>query len=287
MFIQKGDGRFFKSLIYHSPWYNKIVMSVKNRIHPTACIHPKAKIGKGVCIGAYSVIGEDVQIGADTHMMNACVVAGHTQIGKRCKIFTGAVIGSSPQDLKYKEERTQVIIGDDNIIREYVTVNLGTVENGKTQIGNKNLLMAYSHVAHDCVLGDGIVIANAGTLAGHVTVEERAIIGGMVAIHQFSRVGKLSIIGGCSKVIRDVPPFSMVDGHPTKVYGINSIGLKRANVASKNIANLKSAFKILFKMRLSTSTALKRLKKEVPQDPYITYLVKFIKSSKRGVCKGN
>lgn len=262
-------------------------MSAKNKIHPTACIHSRAKLGKGVSVGPYSVIEEHVTIGADTVVGNSCFVGGRTQIGKRCQIFTGAIIGSAPQDLKYKGEPTQVIIGDDNIIREYVTVNLGTKETGKTVIGNNNLLMAYSHVAHDCVLHNDIVIANAGTLAGHVSVEEKAIIGGMVAIHQFSRVGKMAIIGGCSKVIQDVPPYSMVDGHPTKVYGINSIGLKRAEMSAESIANLKVAFKILFKMKLSTSTALRRIKKEVPQDPYIAYLIEFIKNSKRGVCKGS
>ena len=262
-------------------------MSTKTIIHPSACVHPGAKLGKGVSVGPYCVVGEQVKIGAGTLLGNACFIDGHTQIGKRNKIYTGAVIGSDPQDLKYKGEKTKVYIGDDNIIREYVTINLGTVEKGKTVIGSKNLLMAYSHVAHDCVIGDGVVVANAGTLAGHVSIEQRAIIGGMTAIHQFSRVGKLAIIGGCSKVIQDVPPFSMVDGHPAKVYGINSIGLKRANIAPKNITHLKNAFKILFKMKLSTSTALKRVKKEIPQDPYVTYLVEFIKSSKRGVCKGN
>jgi UDP-N-acetylglucosamine acyltransferase len=262
-------------------------MSAKDKIHRTACIHPKAKLDKGVCIGPYSVIGEHVSIGTDTIVGNSCFIGGHTQIGKRCQIFTGASIGSAPQDLKYKGEPTEVMIGDDNIIREYVTVNLGTKETGKTVIGNHNLLMAYTHVAHDCVLYDDIVVANAGTLAGHVTVEEKAIVGGMTGIHQFSRVGKLAIIGGCSKVIQDIPPYSMVDGHPAKVYGVNSIGLKRADIPSTSTANLKAAFKILFKMRLSTSTALKRIKKEIPQDPYIAYLIEFVKNSKRGVCKGN
>jgi len=262
-------------------------MSAEDKIHSTACIHPKAKLGKGVSVGPYSVIGEHVSIADGTVIGNSCFIGGRTQIGERCQIFTGASIGSAPQDLKYKGEPTQVIIGNENIIREYVTINLGTKETGKTVIGNHNLLMAYTHVAHDCVLADNIVIANAGTLAGHVTIEERVIVGGMTGIHQFSRLGKLAIIGGCSKVIQDIPPYSMVDGHPTKVYGINSIGLKRADIPAGSIANLKAAFKILFKMRLSTSTALKRIKKEIAQDPYIAYLIEFIKNSKRGVCKGN
>ncbi|MCK4993500.1 MAG: acyl-ACP--UDP-N-acetylglucosamine O-acyltransferase [Candidatus Omnitrophica bacterium] len=262
-------------------------MSEKSKIHPNALVHPKARLGRGVCIGSNTVIEEHVSIGANTIVGSSCVIEGFTQIGKRCKIHTGAVIGSPPQDLKYKGERTKVIIGDDNVIREYVTINLGTGDKGKTVIGNSNLFMAYSHVAHDCVIGDAVVIANAGTLAGHVKVESKAIIGGMSAVHQFSRVGKMAIIGGCSKIIQDVPPFSMVDGHPAKVYGTNSIGLKRDKMSPKSIARLKTAFKILFKMKLSTSTALKRIKKEIPKDLYVTYLLEFVKSSKRGVCKGN
>ena len=262
-------------------------MNEKIEIHPSANVHPKAKLGRGISIGPYCVIGENVTIGANTILSSFCVIDGDTRIGKRCKIFTGAVIGSAPQDLKYKGEHTKVIIGDENVIREYVTINLGTGEKGKTVIGNNNLLMAYSHVAHDCVIENGVVIANAGTLAGHVTVESKAIIGGISAIHQFSRVGKMAIIGGCSKIIQDVPPFSIVDGHPAKVYGINSIGLKRAKIAQKSIARLKTAYKIMFKMKLSTSTALRRIKKEVPKDMYVKYLIEFIKNSNRGVCKGN
>ncbi len=262
-------------------------MNTKINIHPTACVHPKAKIDKGVIIGAYSIIGENVKIGENTVVGSSCVIDGKTKVGKRCKIFTGAIIGSEPQDLKYQGEKTQAIIGDDNIIREYVTINLGTLDTGKTVIGNKNLFMAYSHIAHDCVVGNGIVIANAGTLAGHVTVEDKSIIGGMVGIHQFSKVGKMSIVGGCSKVIQDIPPFAIVDGHPAKVYGINSIGLKRANVPIESVKNLKTAFKILFKSKVSTSNALKKIKDNIPEDSYVSYLMKFIKKSQRGVCKGN
>jgi UDP-N-acetylglucosamine acyltransferase len=262
-------------------------MAKKPDIHPTACVHSKAKIDKDVVIGPYCIVGQNVRIGQGTVVGNSCVIEGRTRIGKRCRIFTGAVIGSEPQDLKYKGEKTQAIIGDDNIIREYVTINLGTVEKGKTVIGNKNLFMAYSHIAHDCVVGNETVIANVGTLAGHVTVEDRAIIGGMVAIHQFARVGKMSIIGGCSKVIQDIPPFSIVDGHPAKVYGINSIGLKRGKVPLKSMQNLKSAFKILFKLKISTSSALRRIKENIPDDPYVSYLLRFIKQSQRGVCKGS
>ena len=261
---------------------------VKNiNIHPTACVHPNAKLESGVVVGPYAIIGENVKIGEDTVISNGCVIDGKTRIGKRCRIFTGAVIGSEPQDLKYKGEKTQIIVGDDNTIREYVTINLATGEKGKTVIGNNNLLMAYSHVAHDCVVGNQAVIANVGTLAGHVSVEDRAIIGGMVAIHQFARVGKMSITGGCSKVTQDIPPFSIIDGHPAKVYGLNSIGLKRAEVPAESVKNLKSAFKILFKMKIATSSAFRRIKESIPDDPYVSYLLKFIRKSERGICKGS
>ncbi len=262
-------------------------MAIPVEIHPTACVNPKAELAQGVCVGPYSIIGEHVKIGEKTVIGNGCVIDGRTQIGKGCKIFTGAVIGSSPQDLKYKGEATSVIIGDQNIIREYVTINLGTSEKGKTVIGNKNLFMAYSHIAHDCLVEDETVIANVGTLAGHVRIEQRVVVGGLVAIHQFSRVGRLSIIGGCSKVIQDIPPYSMADGHPARIYGINSIGLKRANIPEQSVRRIKTAFKFLFKMKLSATHALEKIKNEIPEDLHVSYLVEFIKSSERGVCKGS
>ncbi len=255
-------------------------------IHPTACVHPGASLDENVNVGPYTIIGEKVCVGAETEIGNACVLDGNTRIGKRCRVFTGAVIGVVPQDLKYKGEDTQVLVGDDNVIREYVTINRATGDAGKTVIGSKNLFMAYAHVAHDCVVGDGAVIANVGTLAGHVTVENKAVIGGLSAVHQFARVGQLSIIGGCSKVVQDIPPFSMVDGHPARVYGLNSVGLKRAGISSESMHNLKLAFKFLFSMKLSVSNALKKVNDEIPPDPQVAYLVEFIKNSKRGICRG-
>ncbi len=262
-------------------------MTEKQNIHPTAIVHPQAVIGPGVSIGPYARIGADVKIGEGTEIGSSCVLDGNTHIGKHCRIFSGAVIGSIPQDLKYKGEKTQVIIGDDNVIREYVTINLGTVDKGKTIIGNSNLLMAYSHVAHDCFIGNNVVIANVGTLAGHVTVEDRAIIGGLTAVHQFVRIGTMSITGGCSKVVKDIPPYAMADGHPARAYGLNSIGLSRAKVAKESVRKLKTAFKILFKMRLSTSSALKKITEDISADSYLSVLIDFIKNSSRGICKGS
>jgi UDP-N-acetylglucosamine acyltransferase len=255
------------------------------KIHPTAIISPKAQLASDVEVGAFSFIGPEVKVGPGTAIGMHCVVDNRTTIGKKCRIFTGAVVGSIPQDLKFKDEKSFLKIGDNNIIREYTTLNLGTGEGGLTQVGNNNLLMAYSHVAHDCTIGNDCIIANCGTLAGHVTIGDRAVVGGLVAIHQFVRMGKLSIVGGCSKVVQDIPPFSTCDGHPTKVYGVNLIGLKRAELSEESIDGLKKAFKILFRLGLTISHAIERVQKEIPPSPEITHLVQFIQTSERGICR--
>ena len=214
------------------------------------------------------------------------VIEGRTSIGENCRIFTGAVIGSIPQDLKYKDAKSFLKIGNNNIIREYVTMNPGTDEGGVTSVGNENLLMAYSHVAHDCKVGNGCVIANSGTLAGHVKLEDKVVIGGLTAIHQFTRVGKMAMIGGCSKVVQDIPPFSTCDGHPAKVYGLNLIGLRRSEVSKEEQSALKQAFKILFYSGLIFKSARDKVREEVGGAGEVKYLLDFIKESKRGVCKG-
>ena len=254
-------------------------------IHSTAVVSKTAKIGENVSIGPYAVISGDVFIGAGTKIGNHCVVEGNTTIGKNCEIFTGAVIGSRPQDLKYKGEKVYLEVGDNNIIREYCTLNPGTEEGSKTIVGSGNLIMAYSHVAHDCRVGDNCVLANGSTLAGHVTIEDMAVIGGLVAIHQFVRVGKLSIIGGCSKVVQDIPPYSTCDGHPAVVFGLNLIGLRRHNVPKGSIGLLDDAFRILFSSGLSIKHALEKLVKEVKLTSEVTYLVEFIKKTERGIAR--
>ncbi len=252
------------------------------KIDPTAKIHPKANIGKDVEIGPYCCISKDVTIGDGTVLAEHCIIKGKTTIGKNCKIFTGAVIGSAPQDLKYNNEKTTITIGDNNIIREYVTINLGTIKSGDTKIGNDNLIMAYAHVAHDCIIGDKVIIANVGTLAGHVIIEDNAIIGGLAAIHQFVRIGKLSIVGGCAKVVQDAPPFSIFDGCPARVRSINSIGLRRVGYSKEKRLQLKSAFKELFHSRLSFSHAIKKLESKSLSEEE-KYLINFVKNSKRGI----
>lgn len=253
------------------------------QIHPTALVSKKAKLAGDISVGPYSIIGDAVTIGAGTKIGAYCVIEGNTTIGSNCEIFTGAVVGSRPQDLKYKGEKVFLDIGDGNIIREYCTFNPGTEELARTVVGNDNLFMAYSHIAHDCVIGNNCVIANNGTLAGHVTIEDKAVVGGLVAIHQFVRVGTLSIIGGCSKVVADIPPYSTCDGHPARVYGLNLIGLRRQKVSKDSIGLLDRAFKVLFSEGLLVKHSLEKIEKEIKVTPEISYLINFIKNSKRGL----
>ncbi len=255
------------------------------KIHPTAIVDKKAQLADSVEVGPYSFIGPNVKIGGKTVIGASAVIDGYTTIGKNNRIFTGAVIGSITQDLKYKGEKSYVKIGDNNIIREYVTVNMGTSKDSSTMVGNNVLLMAYSHVAHDCIIKDGAIVANCGTLAGYVTIEEKAVIGGLTGIHQFVRIGRLAIIGGCSKVVQDVAPYSNCDGHPLKVYGLNTVGLERAGVSQESRTYLKKAFKILFNSGLTISHALDSIKSDVPKCPEVNYLMEFVSASKRGISR--
>ena len=258
----------------------------RGSIHPTAIIHPKAKLGAGVSAGPYSVVRDRVAIGDRTTVGAHCVIEGRTTIGQACEIFTGAVIGSIPQDLKYNGEDSTLLIGDRNKIREYVTINPGTEGGGgRTVIGSDCLLMAYSHVAHDCLVGNQVIIANSAALAGHITVEDRAVIGGLVGLHQFVRVGTLSIVGGCSRVTQDIPPYAMVVGYPAAVYGLNGEGLRRAGVSNEVKKQLHRAFKVLFHSKLSMSHALKQVEDFALRAPEVEHLLAFIRDSKRGVAR--
>lgn len=255
-------------------------------IHPTAIVHPKAKLAEGVSVGPYTVIQEHVAIGPRTKVGAHAVLEGRTTIGADCEIFSGAVIGSIPQDLKYHGEQSLLIIGDRNKIREYVTINPGTEGGGgKTVIGSDCLLMAYSHVAHDCILGSRVVIANSAALAGHITVEDRAIIGGLVGIHQYVRIGALAFIGGCSRVAQDVPPYATVVGYPAKIFGLNVEGMRRSGVSDEAKQRLHHAYKILFHSKLSMRNAVEQAAKEESPCPEVQHLLKFVRESKRGVCR--
>ncbi len=256
------------------------------KIHPTAIVDKKARLADDIEVGPYAIIGPNVEIAESTKVGSHAVIEGHTSIGENCRIFTGACVGSIPQDLKYKGARSFLKIGRDNIIREYTTLNPGTDEGSVTSIGDENLLMAYSHIAHDCKIGSGCIIANAGTLAGHVTLEDKAVIGGLAAIHQFVCVGKLSIIGGCSKVVKDIPPFSTCDGHPARVYGLNTVGLRRSGISKEAQMALKKAFKILFHSELCLKNAVEKVRHDIESCDEVDYLLGFLKTSKRGVSRG-
>ncbi len=254
-------------------------------IHPTALVSPKAQIDDSdVEIGPYSVIEDNVSIHKGCRIGPYVHIQGYTEIGANCSIFTCAVIGSIPQDLKYKGEKTYLKIGENNIIREFVTINPGTADGESTVIGSHNLLMAYVHIAHNCIIGNNVIIANAGTLAGHVTVEDFAIIGGLVGIHQFCRVGRHSIIGGCSKITKDIVPYVIADGHPAVPHGINKLGLKRRRFSSERMSLIEGAYKKLFRSGLNIADALLELEK-MPQSEDISYIIKFIRESERGIAR--
>lgn len=255
------------------------------KVHPTALVHPDAELGEGVEIGPYSIVEGTVKIGDRSRIGARVTVEGHTTLGEECEVFTGAVIGSITQDKKYEGGTSYLRIGNRNKIREYVTINPGTTEGSETVIGEDTLLMAYAHVAHDCVIGNQVILANQATLAGHVTVEERGIIGGLSAVHQFVRIGTLAIVGGCSKVVQDVPPFMVADGHPAKVYGINSVGLDRFGISKEEKVLLKKAFKILFRSGLSVRNALAKIQEELPTSPSLQSLIQFLKGSERGLSR--
>ncbi|MCF7888182.1 MAG: acyl-ACP--UDP-N-acetylglucosamine O-acyltransferase [Candidatus Omnitrophica bacterium] len=254
-------------------------------IDSRAIVDPSAKIGEGVKIGPYAIVAKDAEIGQGTIIEPFAQVLGHTKVGSNCHIFSQAVVGSIPQDLKYKGEISYLVVGNNNKIREFVTINPGTEKGAKTIIGNNNLIMAYSHIAHDCIIGDENVLANGATLAGYVDVGDSVVVGGLVAIHQFCRLGDYSIIGGCSKVVQDVPPYSMCDGHPAVVRALNSIGLKRKNFSPSAIKDLKKAFKILFFSDHSFDEAKKVTEETIGSVDLVKFLLDFISSSKRGIGK--
>ncbi|MCX6905672.1 MAG: acyl-ACP--UDP-N-acetylglucosamine O-acyltransferase [Verrucomicrobia bacterium] len=254
-------------------------------IHPTAIVHPKAQLGANCEIGPYCVIGEHVALGEGCRLHSHVVIDGHTTLGKENEIYPFASLGLKSQDLKWKGGVTRTQIGDQNTFREYVTVHSATEDGGVTVVGSENHLLAYSHIAHNVVLGDHVIMSNVATLAGHVVVEDHAIVGGLAAVHQFCRIGKMSIIGGCSKVVQDVPPFMLADGNPATTRTINKIGLERNGVSEEAQAALKQAYKILFREGLTISNALARIEAELPPLSEVQHLVRFARASERGLSK--
>ncbi|ACK73397.1 acyl-(acyl-carrier-protein)--UDP-N-acetylglucosamine O-acyltransferase [Gloeothece citriformis PCC 7424] len=247
-------------------------------IHPTAIIHPNAELHPSVQVAPYAVIGEQVKIGASTIIGPNVVIEGPTEIGVGNRIFAGAVIGTEPQDLKYRGAASQVKIGDHNQIREYVTINRATGENEVTQIGNNNLLMAYAHVAHNCVIEDEVIIANSVALAGHIYIESKARISGVLGVHQFVHIGRLAMVGGMARIERDVPPFTTVEGNPSRVRTLNLIGLKRAGVNEAEISEMKKAFRLIYRSNLTLKQALEQLE-SWSNNPYVQHLRDFLHQS--------
>lgn len=256
------------------------------KIDPSARVSAKAELGAGVEIGPYAIIGDDVVIGADTRVGPHCIIEGPTVIGQR-NIFTAqSSIGSAPQDHTYRGEPTRLTIGDDNIVREFVTLNRGTLkEQGLTTIGNHNLIMAYCHVGHDSVVGSHVTMGNLATLAGHVHIEDNVIVGGLSAIHQFCHIGAYTIIGGGSMVSLDIVPYAKASGDRARIFGTNSIGLRRAGFSSQEMANISKAYRILFKDGLLLKDAIVRIEAELGDQPEVGRILDFLKKAKRGIAR--
>jgi UDP-N-acetylglucosamine acyltransferase len=254
-------------------------------IHPTAIIHPQAQLGSGCAIGPYCVIGEHVTLGEDCKLHSHVVVDGHAKLGRGNEIFPFAAIGTKTQDLKYKGGAPRLEIGDHNVFREGVTVHCATNDGDATVIGSHNLFIIHSHVAHDCILGDHIIMSGFAGLAGHVIVEDYATLGGYAAIHQFCRIGKLSMVGGCSRIPQDVSPFMIVEGNPAAARAVNKVGLERAGVSEAAQTALRTAHKIIFREGLMLAAALAKIEAEFPEVPEVKHLVQFIRASERGICK--
>ena len=257
----------------------------KSLIHPTAVIATSAELAPSVEVGAYAVIGENVKIGSQTTVGSHVVIEGPTEIGANNRIFPGAIIGLEPQDLKYSGADSWVKIGDDNLIREYVTINRATEEGEVTRIGNRTLLMAYVHVAHNCVIEDEVVIANSVALAGHVHIYEQATIGGMLGIHQFVHIGQLAMVGGMSRIDRDIPPYVLVAGNPARVRSLNLIGLQRRGYGEEDMATLKQAYRLLYRSGYPLEEALQKMK-PLSESKTLQRFYDFIQGARRDERRG-
>jgi UDP-N-acetylglucosamine acyltransferase len=254
------------------------------RIHPTAIVHPDAVIGENVEIGPYAIVGERCTLGDGVVLAARAVIEKNVRLGRDVKVGIGSVVGGDPQDLKFRGEETWVEIGDGTVIREYVTINRGTTQSYKTTVGRSCLLMSYVHLGHDCHFGDHVIVSNSSQFAGHVTVEDRAIISGLCAFHQFVRVGRHSFVGGCSRVAQDVPPFLRAVGNPLKLYGLNSVGLRRSGFGEETMRELKRAYRLLFRSDLNLGQAVERGRAELDLSvPEVQQMLDFVESSARGV----
>jgi UDP-N-acetylglucosamine acyltransferase len=255
------------------------------QIHPTAIVDPGARLGEGVVIGPYCVIEAGVEIGAGCRLQGHVTVCGPSKIGSGNKFYAYGSIGQQSQDLKYKGEPTYLEIGADNCFREFVTVHRGTDPGSVTKIGNGGNFLAYSHIAHDCIVGDRVIFSNNGTLAGHVEVGDHAIIGGLAAVHQFCRVGRYALTGGCTKIVQDVPPFMIADGNPALVRGINQVGLERNGFSPETIRAIREAYRLIYRSKLNANQATQQIRETPEPTPEIQHLLEFIETSKRGIIR--
>jgi UDP-N-acetylglucosamine acyltransferase len=253
------------------------------KVHPTAIVAPDAELGEEVEIGPYAIVGPKVTVGAGTFIGPRVILERNVRLGADCRVGAGSILGGDPQDLKYQGEETWVEVGDGTIIREYATLNRGTVQSGRTSVGKGCLVMTYAHLAHDCHVGDGVILSNGVGLAGHVTIDSRAVIGGMTGVHQFVRVGTFAFVGGMAKVTKDVPPYCKADGNPIKLYGLNAIGLQRSGFSRETLDELKKAYRLFFRSDLNISQAQARARTDLASFPEVETFIRFIEGSERGV----
>jgi UDP-N-acetylglucosamine acyltransferase len=255
------------------------------QIHPTAIVDSKAELGTGTIVGPYCVIGANVVIGENCWLQHHVTLEGPLRAGAGNKFYAYCSIGQQTQDLKYAGEPTFLEIGDENTFREFVTVNRSTKSDGKTRVCSRGNFLAYSHIGHDCMVGNEVVFSNNGTLAGHVQVGDNAVMGGLTAVHQFCRIGRFAITGGCSKIVQDVPPFMIADGNPAEIRGVNLVGLERRNFPADRVKSIKEAFRLIYRSKYNTAQALEAIRKELPQTEEIREIVEFIEKTERGIIR--
>src|ERR1051325_1818309 len=253
------------------------------QIHPTALVDPEAEIGGGTIIGPYCIVGPNVKLGPDCWLQHHVTLCGPLMAAARNKFYAYCSIGQQTQDLKYRGEPTYLEIGQENTFREFVTVNRSTSSGGKTRIGDGGNFLAYSHIGHDCEVSDAVVFSNNGTLAGHVKIGDHAVIGGLTAVHQFCRIGRYAITGGCSKIVQDIPPFMIADGNPAKIRGINLVGLERSGFVPERIKLIKEAFRLIYRSKYNTRQAIEAIRSELGASEDIQLLVEFIEHRGRGI----
>jgi UDP-N-acetylglucosamine acyltransferase len=270
-------------VIRHSSFVILIMSGVK--IHPTAIVDPKAELGAETIVGPYCIVGSEVVLGEGCWLQQHVTLCGPMRAGAKNKFYAYCSIGQQTQDLKYAGEPTYLEIGDENTFREFCTVNRSTKADGKTRVGDRGNFLAYSHIGHDCTVGNSVVFSNNGTLAGHVEVGDHAVMGGLTAVHQFCRIGRFAITGGCSKIVQDVPPFLIADGNPAEIRGVNLIGLERAGFTPDSIKAIKEAFRLIYRSKLNTRQAIEAVRNQVEAREEITQLMEFVEKSARGIIR--